>query len=135
VRLAQDITAAFGQTLLALKIYSTRYVHYRFSALIAFARTQPTCLLIIIVLYNKIYIVAPLNAQESADVADQYYRSATFWKFAEGRSRFEVRTEERRGCRGNESLERASVGIERVQKGTELITEYCETFLLLLVLN
>jgi len=23
------------------------------------------------------YIVAPLNAQESADVADQYYRSAT----------------------------------------------------------
>jgi len=30
--------AAFGQTLLALKIYSTRYVHYRFSALMAFAR-------------------------------------------------------------------------------------------------
>jgi len=29
---------AFGQTLLALKIYSTRYVHYRFSALIASTR-------------------------------------------------------------------------------------------------
>jgi len=33
--------AVFGQTLLALKIYSTRYVHYRFLALIASARTQP----------------------------------------------------------------------------------------------
>jgi len=33
--------ATFGQTLLALKIYNTRYVHYRFSALIASARTQP----------------------------------------------------------------------------------------------
>jgi len=37
----KDIRAAFGQTLLALKIYSTRYVRYRFSALIASARTQP----------------------------------------------------------------------------------------------
>jgi len=37
----KDIRAAFGQTLLALKIYSTRYVHYRFSAEIASARTQP----------------------------------------------------------------------------------------------
>jgi len=35
------IEAAFGQTLLALKIYSARNVHYRFSALIASARTQP----------------------------------------------------------------------------------------------
>jgi len=33
--------AAFGQMLLALKIYSTRYVHYRFLALIASVRTQP----------------------------------------------------------------------------------------------
>jgi len=33
--------AVFGQMLLALKIYSTRYVHYRFSALIASVRTQP----------------------------------------------------------------------------------------------
>jgi len=40
-RVIEDIRAAFGQTLLALKIYSTRYVHYRFSALIASARTQP----------------------------------------------------------------------------------------------
>jgi len=37
----KDIRAPFGQTLLALKIYSTRYVHYRFPALIASARTQP----------------------------------------------------------------------------------------------
>jgi len=37
----KDIRAAFGQTLLALKIYSTRYVHYRFSTLIASARTHP----------------------------------------------------------------------------------------------
>jgi len=36
-----NIIIVFGQTLLALKIYSTRYVHYRFSALIASARTQP----------------------------------------------------------------------------------------------
>jgi len=34
----KDIRAAFGQTLLALKIYS--YVHCRFSALIASTRTQ-----------------------------------------------------------------------------------------------
>jgi len=33
--------AAFGQTLLALKIYNSRDVYYRFSMLIAFARTQP----------------------------------------------------------------------------------------------
>jgi len=38
------LTAAFGQTLLALKIYSTRHVHYRFSALIASAQTQSTYL-------------------------------------------------------------------------------------------
>jgi len=37
----KDIRAAFGQTLLPLKICSTRYVHYRFSALLAPARTQP----------------------------------------------------------------------------------------------
>jgi len=37
----KDIRVAFRQTLLALKIYSTRYVHYRFSALIASARMQP----------------------------------------------------------------------------------------------
>jgi len=33
--------AAFGQTLLALKICNARNVYYRFSALIASARTQP----------------------------------------------------------------------------------------------
>jgi len=32
--------AAFERTLLALKIYNIRYVYYRFSALIASARTQ-----------------------------------------------------------------------------------------------
>jgi len=39
-------------------------------------------------MYNN-YIVASLNARESADVADQYYRSATIGN-SEGRSRFEV---------------------------------------------
>jgi len=33
--------AAFGQTLLALKICNARNVYYRFSALIASARMQP----------------------------------------------------------------------------------------------
>jgi len=61
VRLAQDITTAFGQTLLALKMYSTRYMHYRFSVLIASAQTQPMCLLIIIVLFNRIYRVAHIT--------------------------------------------------------------------------
>jgi len=38
------------------------------------------------------------------------------WKFAEGRSRFEVWTEERRSYRGNESLTASFAGIERVLK-------------------
>jgi len=37
----KDIRAAFGQTLLMLKIYSICYVYYRFSALIASAQMQP----------------------------------------------------------------------------------------------
>jgi len=39
---SHTIMAAFGQTLLAMKIY-TRYVHFRFSVLIVSARTQPIC--------------------------------------------------------------------------------------------
>jgi len=40
----RKLTAAFGQTLLALKIYSTRHVHYRFLSPIASAQTQSTYL-------------------------------------------------------------------------------------------
>jgi len=36
--------AAFGQTLLTLKIYNARDVYYRLLALIASARTQPLSL-------------------------------------------------------------------------------------------
>jgi len=39
---SKPTTTAFGQTLLAPKIYSARNVYLRFSALIASARTQPT---------------------------------------------------------------------------------------------
>jgi len=56
--------AAFGQTLLALKIYNTRYVHYRFSALIASARMQPkwkapivyVCMYVCVCVYIYVYI-------------------------------------------------------------------------------
>jgi len=40
----RKLTAAFGQTLLTLKIYSTRHVHYRFLAPIVSAQTQSTYL-------------------------------------------------------------------------------------------
>jgi len=56
--------------------------------------------------------VAPLNARESAVVADQYYRSATIGN-SERRSRFEVG---RKNGRGNGSLAASFAEIECVRK-------------------
>jgi len=51
--------AAFEQMLLALKIYRIRYVHYRFSALIASARTQPLYILTTMGCVQKPNIIRP----------------------------------------------------------------------------
>jgi len=40
-----------------------RNVYYTFSALIPSVRTQPTCILIIIVLFNRIYVYLIYNSK------------------------------------------------------------------------
>jgi len=58
--------------------------------------------------------VAPLNARESADVVDQYYRSATIgnlWRDARG-----LKFGRKSGARGNRSLAENFGSFEHVRK-------------------